>query len=225
MFTSIIESVTGSLTIEAALICTVVSLVLGGIIAAIYMTQGSYTKSFILTLILLPALVQAVIMVVNGNLGAGVAVMGAFSLVRFRSIPGSSKEISSIFFAMVVGLATGMGYITYAALITVIIGLALFLLSRFSFGEKKNVSKELRVTIPENLDYTDIFDDLFQKYTKTSSLIRVKTTNLGSMYDLYYEIELSDSSKEKEMIDEIRCRNGNLTIVCGRMQLAINTEL
>lgn len=225
MFTSIIASVTGSLTIETALICTVVSLILGGIIAVIYMTQGTYTKSFIITLILLPALVQAVIMVVNGNLGAGVAVMGAFSLVRFRSIPGSSKEISSIFFAMVVGLATGMGYITYAVLITVIIGLALFLLSRFSFGDKKNINKELRVTIPENLDYTDVFDDIFKKYTKNVTLTKVKTTNLGSMYDLYYEIELLDGSKEKEMIDDIRCRNGNLTIICGRIQQAVNMEL
>ncbi len=225
MFTSIIASVTGSLTIETALICTVVSLILGGIIAVIYMTQGTYSKSFIITLILLPALVQAVIMVVNGNLGAGVAVMGAFSLVRFRSIPGSSKEISSIFFAMVVGLATGMGYITYAVLITVIIGLALFLLSRFSFGDKKNVNKELRVTIPENLDYTDVFDDIFKKYTKNVTLTKVKTTNLGSMYDLYYEIELLDGSKEKEMIDDIRCRNGNLTIICGRIQQAVNMEL
>lgn len=225
MFTSIIASVTGSLTIETALICTVVSLILGGIIAVIYMTQGTYTKSFIITLILLPALVQAVIMVVNGNLGAGVAVMGAFSLVRFRSIPGSSKEISSIFFAMVVGLATGMGYITYAVLITVIIGLALFLLSRFSFGDKKNINKELRVTIPENLDYTDVFDDIFKKYTKNVTLTKVKTTNLGSMYDLYYEIELLDGSKEKEMIDDIRCRNGNLTIICGRIQQTVNMEL
>ncbi|SHO44638.1 DUF4956 domain-containing protein [Anaerocolumna xylanovorans] len=225
MFTSIIDSVTGSLTIESALICTVASLVLGGIIALIYMVQGSYTKSFIITLILLPALVQAVIMVVNGNLGAGVAVMGAFSLVRFRSIPGSSKEISSIFFAMVVGLAAGMGYVTYAALITVVIGLVLFLLSRFSFGEKKGNIKELRVTIPENLDYTDIFDDIFKKYTKSSTLTRVKTTNLGSMYDLFYEIELQENAKEKEMIDDIRCRNGNLTIVCGRIQQPVNMEL
>ncbi len=225
MFTSIIASVTGSLTIETALICTVVSLILGGIIAVIYMTQGTYTKSFIITLILLPALVQAVIMVVNGNLGAGVAVMGAFSLVRFRSIPGSSKEISSIFFAMVVGLATGMGYITYAVLITVIIGLTLFLLSRISFGDKKNIKKELRITIPENLDYTDVFDDIFKKYTKNVTLTKVKTTNLGSMYDLYYEIELLDGSKEKEMIDDIRCRNGNLTIICGRIQQTVNMEL
>lgn len=224
MFTSIIESVSGSLTLQNALICTLVSLVLGGVIAVIYMAQGTYNKNFILTLILLPALIQAVIMIVNGNLGTSVAVLGAFSLVRFRSVPGSSKEISSIFFAMVVGLATGMGYITYAVLITVIIGIIFFALSKASFGEFKNTKKELKITIPENLDYTDIFDDIFKKYTKKSILSRVKTTNLGSMYELSYEIEMNDSLKEKEMIDEIRCRNGNLTIICGRVQ-SINMEL
>ncbi len=224
MFTSIIESVSGSLTLQNAIICTLVSLCLGGIIAFIYMANGSFSKNFILTLILLPALIQAVIMIVNGNLGTSVAVLGAFSLVRFRSVPGSSKEISSIFFAMVVGLATGMGYITYAILITVIIGIVFFILSKANIGESKNQKKELKVTIPENLDYTDIFEDIFKKYTKASKLNKVKTTNLGSMYELSYEIQLEDPKKEKEMIDEIRCRNGNLTIICGRVQ-SLNMEL
>lgn len=224
MFTSIIESVSGSLTLQNAFICTLVSLCLGGVIAVIYMTQGTYSKNFIITLVLLPALIQAVIMIVNGNLGTSVAVLGAFSLVRFRSAPGSSKEISSIFFAMVVGLATGMGYLTYAVLITVIIGIMFFILSKAGFGEYKHMKKELKVTIPENLDYTDIFDDVFKKYTKKSILTRVKTTNLGSMYELNYEIELLDSAREKEMIDEIRCRNGNLTIICGRVQ-SVTMEL
>lgn len=224
MFTSIIESVSGSLTLQNAIICTLVSLCLGGIIAFIYMANGSFSKNFILTLILLPALIQAVIMIVNGNLGTSVAVLGAFSLVRFRSVPGSSKEISSIFFAMVVGLATGMGYITYAILITVIIGIVFFILSKANIGESKNQKKELKVTIPENLDYTDIFEGIFKKYTKASKLNKVKTTNLGSMYELSYEIQLEDPKKEKEMIDEIRCRNGNLTIICGRVQ-SLNMEL
>lgn len=224
MFTSIIESVSGSLTLQTALICTLVSLVLGGIIAAIYMTGGTYSKNFILTLILLPALIQAVIMIVNGNLGTSVAVLGAFSLVRFRSVPGSSKEISSIFFAMVVGLATGMGFITYAILITVIIGITFFAFTKFNFGNLTNMKKELKITIPETLDYSEIFEDIFGKFTKKSVLTRVKTTNLGSMFELSYDIELLDPSKEKEMIDEIRCRNGNLTIICGRV-LSQNMEL
>lgn len=215
MFTSVISS---GLTMEGALLCTTVSLLLGGIIAFVYTKQGAYTKNFIITLVLLPALVQAVIMVVNGNLGTSVAVLGAFSLVRFRSVPGSSKEISSIFFAMVVGLTSGMGYLTYAALITVIIGIAFLLLTKISFGNGNDSRKDLKVTIPENLDYTNIFDEIFEKYTTESVLQRVKTTNLGSMYELMYLIEMKDMSKEKEMIDEIRCRNGNLTIVCGRVQ-------
>ncbi len=216
MFTSIINSVTGTLSIESAIICTLVSLVLGFIISLVYMAQGSYSKNFIITLVLLPALIQTVIMLVNGNLGTSVAVMGAFSLVRFRSLPGSSREITGIFFSMVIGLATGMGYVTYAAIITVIISLGMILLSKSKFGEKKGVSKDLKITIPENIDYTQIFDDVFEKYTKKSILQKVKTTNMGSMYELKYSVEMNNEKQEKEFIDELRCRNGNLTIVCGR---------
>jgi len=216
MFTSIINSVTGTLSIESAIICTLVSIVLGFIISLVYMAQGSYSKNFIITLVLLPALIQTVIMLVNGNLGTSVAVMGAFSLVRFRSLPGSSREITGIFFSMVIGLATGMGYVTYAAIITVIISLGMILLSKSKFGEKKGVSKDLKITIPENIDYTQIFDDVFEKYTKKSILQKVKTTNMGSMYELKYSVEMNNEKQEKEFIDELRCRNGNLTIICGR---------
>lgn len=224
MFTSIIDT-TGNMTIEAAFICTAVSLILGVLIAVIYMAQGSrYSKNYVITLALLPALVQVVIMLVNGNLGTGVAIMGAFSLVRFRSLPGSAKEICGIFFSMVIGLATGMGYLTYAAVITVIIGLALLLLSKTHFGEMKTVGKTLKITIPESLDYTDVFDDVMEQYTKSCSLEKVKTTNMGSMYELQYSIELQDVAKEKQFIDELRTRNGNLTIVCGRPVIG-NDEL
>lgn len=224
MFTSIIDT-TGNMTIEAAFVCTAVSLILGVLIAVIYMAQGSrYSKNYVITLALLPALVQVVIMLVNGNLGTGVAIMGAFSLVRFRSLPGSAKEICGIFFSMVIGLATGMGYLTYAAVITVIIGLALLLLSKTHFGEMKTVGKTLKITIPESLDYTDVFDDVMEQYTKSCSLEKVKTTNMGSMYELQYSIELQDVAKEKQFIDELRTRNGNLTIVCGRPVIG-NDEL
>lgn len=216
MFTSVIDTITGSLTIEAALICTAASLILGLIIALFYMAQEKYSQNYILTLIMLPALVQVVIMLVNGNLGTGVAIMGAFSLVRFRSMPGSAKEICGIFFAMVAGVATGMGYITYAALFTVIIGLAMVVIGKTKFGIPKDFCKDLKITIPENLDYTDIFDDIFESYTTRHELIRVKTTNMGSLYELQYAISLRDENMEKRFIDEIRTRNGNLTIVCGR---------
>lgn len=216
MFTSILNSAAADMTIENAVLCTAVSLVLGLFIAVIYMSQGSYSKSFVMTLVILPALVQIVIMLVNGNLGTSVAVLGTFSLVRFRSVPGSSKEIAIIFFAMAVGLATGTGFLTFAAMITVMIGLVFFVLGKFSFGESKENEKDLRITIAEHIDYTEIFEDIFKEYTSKYKLQRVKTTNLGSMYELEYYITLKDVKKEKEMIDSIRCRNGNLTVICGR---------
>lgn len=216
MLESLLSTVTSTLDIQAAVICTLVSLVLGMVIALVYMSQGSYSKNYVITLALLPAMVQVVIMLVNGNLGTSVAVMGAFSLVRFRSLPGTSKEISGIFFAMVVGLATGMGYVTFAVLITILIGLAMFLLFKSRFGESSEEAKNLKITIPETLDYNGVFDDLFEKFTKNHSLLNVKTTNMGSMYELQYTITLKDEEREKEFLDEIRCRNGNLTIICGR---------
>lgn len=200
----------------STLLCLGASLVLGIIIALVYMYRGTYTKSFVITLALLPAMVQTVILLVNGNLGVGVAVMGTFSLVRFRSVPGSASEIASIFFAMAVGLACGMGYIVYAAAFTVIIGAAMVLYKILKFGEGAAAQRTLKIIIPEDLDYSDLFDDLFAEYTKKVSLERVRTTNLGSLYELKYTVILKDAKKEKEMIDKIRIRNGNLNITCSR---------
>lgn len=216
MLNLLFGSVLQSLTIGNILLCMVVSLVLGLCIAAVYMFRNTYSKNFVVTLALLPAMVQAVILMVNGNLGTGVAVMGAFSLIRFRSVPGSAKEIGSIFFAMAVGLAAGMGYLGYAVLFTAIISGFMLLLGAVPFGEQKGSQKDLRVTIPENLDYSGIFDDLFSEYTTGAKLLRVRTTNMGSMYELEYHLTLKNEMREKEFLDAIRCRNGNLTIVCGR---------
>ncbi|MEL7602486.1 MAG: DUF4956 domain-containing protein [Bacillota bacterium] len=214
MFESILSS--GSLTIENVLLCTAVSLALGFIISYLYTRRCACSKHFAIALALLPAIVQAVILMVSGNLGAGVAVAGAFSLVRFRSIPGSAREIVAIFFAMTVGLACGMGYLAFAAVVTLIIGLVLLLLSSSRFGEHKETEKDLRITIPEELDYTGAFDDLIEAYTHGASLDRVKTVNLGSMYELRYTVSLKDESREKAFLDALRCRNGNLTIVLSR---------
>lgn len=224
MFTSILNGIEGNLSIQNALLCTAVSLTLGIFIAILYMFQGSYTKNFVVTLAIPPALVQLVIMLVNGNVGTSVAVLGTFSLIRFRSVPGSSREIVSIFFSMAVGLATGMGFLTFAGMMTVLTGVVFLLLMKTPFGETGSADKDLRITIAENMDYTEIFEDIFRKYTSKSSLQRVKTTNLGSMYELEYHITLKDSKQEKEMIDAIRCRNGNLTIICGRRS-SIQEEL
>ena len=216
MFTSILSSVEGNLTMQNGLLCTVVSVALGVLIAAIYMQQGNYSKNFVVTLAMMPVLVQVVIRMVNGNVGTSVAVLGTFGLVRFRSVPGTSREIANIFFAMAVGLATGMGYLTFSVAMVVVIGGMFLLLGKTSFGERKYNEKDLRITIAEDLDYTDIFEDIFAEYTSKSSLEQVKTTNLGSMYELKYHITLKDAKKEKEMIDQLRCRNGNLTIICGK---------
>lgn len=208
---------TSSLSFEMLALSSLVSVVLGLGVALIYMYKNRYSKSFVVTLALLPAMVQIVIMLVNGNLGAGVAVMGAFSLVRFRSIPGSAREIGSIFFAMAIGLATGMGYLAVAAMFLVFIGAMNLILNASRFGERKTIEKELKITIPETLDYDGLFDDLFATYTKRNELIQVRTTNMGSLFELTYLVELNGALVQKSFLDEIRCRNGNLNIVCGRV--------
>lgn len=218
MFTNIFSNVESVLTVQTGILCTAVSVVLGFAIAWIYMQQGNYTKNFVMTLVLLPPLVQLVIMMVNGNLGTSVAILGTFGLVRFRSVPGNSKEIISVFFAMAVGLATGIGYLTFAAMVVLLVGLIFILLVKIPFGEAKQDQRHLRITIAENIDYTTVFDEVFQTFLKKWSLERVRTTNLGSMYEIEYFVHLKNSKQEKEMIDAIRCRNGNLTIICGRYQ-------
>ena len=201
------------------LLCLGVSLVLGLIMAVAYMWRNEHTKSLLMTIVLLPAVVCVVIMMVNGNIGAGVAVAGAFSLVRFRSAPGSAKEIVTIFLAMGAGLIAGMGYLGFAALFTVIM-CAMFLIYNAVAGNVKSeaVNKTIKITIPEDLDYTGVFDDIFAEYTKKNELIKVKTTNMGSMFRLTYNVTLRDVSKEKEMIDRIRERNGNLEIMVSKQE-------
>lgn len=176
------------------------------------MKTGKYSKNFVVTLTILPSLVQVVMMMVNGNLGTSVAVLGAFSLIRFRSLPGNSREIASIFLSMAIGLSIGMGQILFAILITVIICLVIIILMYTKFGETKDTVKILKITIPEDLDYTGVFDDIFKQFTKDINLEQVKTTNIGSMFELKYSVKLLKNINEKEFIDTIRCRNRNLNI-------------
>lgn len=187
------------------------ALVMGLVIAFSYMFKTKTTRSFAATLALLPALVCVVIMMVNGNVGAGVAVAGAFSLVRFRSAPGSAKEIAAVFLAMTTGLICGMGYIAYAAIFTAILCAAMIILSAVSFGDRKT-EKELHVTIPEDLDYEGVFEDIFDKYTSERRLRQVKTSDMGSLFRLTYTFSLKSDVSEKEFIDKLRVRNGNLPI-------------
>lgn len=212
---------TSDISVEDFLICLGVSLGLGVVLALAYAFKSRFTKSFLMTLSILPAIVCVVIMMVNGNLGAGVAVAGAFSLVRFRSAPGSAKEISAIFLAMGAGLACGMGYIGFAALFTLIMAVlfAAYNMLCSALDNIPSVHKTVKIAIPEDLDYTTVFDDIFGKYTKSYRLIAVKSINLGSMFRLTYDITLRDAKSEKEFIDALRQRNGNLEITVSRDEL------
>ena len=206
------------------LLCIACSLVIGVILAGSYMFRSRYTKSFVVTIATLPAVVCVVIMMVNGNIGAGVAVAGAFSLVRFRSVPGTAKEIGMLFLAMGAGLIAGMGYLGFAILFTVILSAVNLLYNALSFGAKRNAAryKSFRIVIPEDLDYTDVFEELFAEYTTSCELVKVKTTNMGSMFRLTYNVVLRDPAKEKELIDRLRERNGNLEISVSRQESAEN---
>ena len=214
------------ITVTDFVLCLAFSLLIGLVMAFAYMYRTRYTKSFVVTLALLPAVVCVVIMLVNGNVGTGVAVAGAFSLVRFRSVPGTAKEICTLFLAMGAGLIAGMGYLGFAVLFTIVMCVMFIIYNRIDFGSKKNaeIYKTFSITIPEDLDYSDVFDDIFAEYTTSHDLVRVKTTNMGSMFRLTYNVSLRDIRREKEMIDMLRCRNGNLEISVSKQDTTV-TEL
>ena len=207
MFNSILG---GNLNLINFTICILTSFVLGLVVALVHAKTNRTNKNFIGTLVVLPALVSIVILLVNGNLGTAVAVGGAFSLIRFRSIPGTSKEILSVFFSMAIGLAVGTGYIAYSVIFTLIASLVILILNAFKFGESK--SKLLKICILEDLDYTEVFNDIFNEYLSDVELTGTKTINMGSMFELTYLISTKKDINEKEFIDKIRVKNGNLKI-------------
>lgn len=210
------ESLVAGVSTVDFLLCCAASIVLGAAVAAIYMFRHTYSKNFVVTLALLPLIVQMVITLVNGNLGAGIAVMGVFNLVRFRSIPGSAKDIGSVFLAMAIGLATGMGFIVLAVLFTIIVAIVNVGYVLSPFGKQKEPEKTLKITIPDDLEYDGVFDDVLKRYTDEHELTMVQTTNMGSLFLLEYAVRMKQPGTEKRMIDELRCRNGNLKITCGR---------
>ena len=226
MLDSVFTTTASTVTAGTFLLCVACSLVLGLLLAAAYMFRSRYTKSFVATVAMLPAVVCVVIMMVNGNIGAGVAVAGVFGLVRFRSVPGTAKEIGIIFLAMGAGLIAGMGYLGYAALFTIVMCAVMLLYNTLDFGTKKNAAlyKTLRVTIPEDLDYTKVFEDIFPQYVREWELGQVKTTNMGSLFRLTYDITLRDAGEEKALIDALRTRNGNLEITVSKQETT-STEL
>jgi len=213
MFNSVLGS---ELQLSSFLLCIGVSFALGLIVSLIHTKTARSSKNFATTLAVLPSLVAMAIMLVNGNLGAGVATLGVFSLVRFRSIAGNSRSLLSVFFSMAIGLAVGTGYVGFAALFTVIISALLLALEYFHFGEASVVEKKLTVTVPEDIDYTSIFDDIFKKYTERCLLEKSKTTNMGSLFELTYRVVFKANTNEKEMIDAIRVKNANLKVMLSQ---------
>ncbi len=221
IFKGLFDSDTVSvIAVSDFLLCIAAAIVIGLLLTAVYMYKSRYTKSFVTTLALLPAVVSVVIMMVNGNVGTGVAVAGTFSLVRFRSVPGTAKEISALFLAMGTGLVVGMGYIAYAFLFAIVLGLATLVYNQLDFGlsKKGQLYKTLHITIPEDLNYSDVFDEVFLDYTSSYELVQVKTTNMGSLFRLTYNLTLTQKGIEKEFIDKLRCRNGNLEIIVNKQE-------
>ena len=228
MLNSLYHTLMGNTTVSYTgfLLPVAAALLLGLIFAMAYMYRSRRSRSLIATMAVLPAVVCVIIMAVNGNIGAGVAVAGAFGLVRFRSAPGTAKEITAIFIAMTTGLLCGMGFLIYAAIFVLIMSLVLVLYSFIGFGEEDNsLRKSLRITVPENVDYTKEFEETFDRYTTSRKLLSAKTSGMGSLFKLSYDITLKDPSVEKALVDELRVKNGNLEIAVTVVMPRENEEL
>lgn len=210
------DSLMSSVSTASFFACTITSIVLGLCVVGIYMFRHKYSKNFVVTLALLPLIVQVVIMLVNGNLGAGIAVMGVFNLVRFRSVPGSAKDIASVFLAMAIGLACGMGYLGIAVVFTIIVGIVNIVYVISPLGREQQQQKVLKITVPEDLNYEGVFNPVLEKYASTHSLESVQTTNMGSLFQLEYSLRLKEAGTEKSLIDELRVLNGNCKIFFGQ---------
>ncbi len=213
MLDSIFSNTTSTVNITQVLLCILISIILGLVIAFTHKKTSRYNKNFLTTIAVLPLMISTIIIMVNGNLGTSMAVLGAFGFVRFRSIPGTSKEILAVLFSMTIGLVIGMGNLIFASIITVIGCIVLYLYHLLPLFDENKYEKMLKITIPENLDYTEVFDEIFNKYADNVKLESVKTTNMGSMFDLKYRITLNKDIDEKKFIDELRVKNGNLRII------------
>ena len=204
------------ITLTSFLICIFSSIVLGVLAALVFNAGSHHSGSWTQSIAMLPSVVTLVIMLVNGNIGAGLAVAGTFAMVRFRSAVGSAKEITGLFYSVAIGLACGMGYVGFAAIFFVIIALFEFCMKKSHFGDSGSSYRKLKITIPENMDYDGLFEDVFEKYTNYHELVKVKTTNMGTLFELSYDVRLKDAHAGKQFIDDLRCRNGNLSIMFSR---------
>ena len=213
MFNSIFDASTTGLEITTALISAGVALGLGLVLALTHMKTSQTTKGFLITLAVLPLLVMAVMIMINGNLGTSIAILGAFSLIRFRSLQGRAKDLLAIFFAMMIGLACGMGHILFGTVITIVAIIAIIIFTYTPFLEPNRSERVLKIVIPEDLDYEEVFADIFKKYTSRAHLVKMKTMNMGSLYKLTYDVKIKHGVKEKEFLDEIRVKNCNLKVL------------
>ena len=213
MFNTIFSNASTGQSITTILICSAMAILLGLAVAITHMKTTQTTKGFLVALTVLPLLVMAVMIMINGNLGTSIAILGAFSLIRFRSIGGSAKDLLSVFFTMMIGLALGMGHVLFATIISAIAIVAILLFSYTSILEPNSKDRVLKIVIPDNLDYDEVFDDIFKKYTSRAKLTRMKTMNMGSLYKLTYSVRMKSGVKEKEFLDEIRVRNCNLKVL------------
>lgn len=207
--------INGSLTLDILLILIIFGIILGFIVAIVHKITGKYNKNYLITVSILPVIIEAIMLMVNGSLGTGIAVAGAFSLVRFRSMPGTSKEMLTIFLSMTIGLILGMGYVFYASILTLISSIFIILFANIKIFDN-NKDKILKITIPENLDYTDVFNNEFNKYLNKFEIIQVKTTNMGSLFEITYLVNVKSDINEKEFLDDLRIKNGNLKIILSK---------
>lgn len=220
MFNTIFDSTATGMSIPTALISALAALALGVVIAFTHKkTARQTTKSFLVTLAVLPLLVMAVMIMINGNLGTSIAILGAFSLIRFRSVRGDARELLGIFFTMMVGLALGMGHLLFAVVMTAIAVIAIVIFSNTKMFEPNKNNRALKIVIPEDLDYEDVFSEIFKKYTKSAELVQTKTMNMGSLYKLTYDITLKHGVREKDFLDAIRVKNCNLKVLLSQPEL------
>ena len=216
LFGSVLDASGAGIDPTAYLACTATSLVLGVVIAGFYTIRNHPSKSVLFTMALLPTIVQLVIMLVNGNIGAGIAVMGAFSLVRFRSMPGSARDIAAIFMAMAIGLATGMGFLSIAALFALIMGAAMVASTYFPMTKERSEAGELKILLPSDFGFEESLEEVFIHYTTDYELLLVKTVDMGSLYQLRYSLVLKKETSLQDFLDALRCRNGNLEVTYGK---------
>jgi uncharacterized integral membrane protein len=204
----------GKLDIYSALIIMASSLVAGFIISLVYIftNKNKYQKSFAVTLVMLPLIIAVIIMIIGDNIARAFSLAGAFTIIRYRSEPAEAKDISYIFFALAIGLACGLYYISYAALFLLILSVIMLILHFTNFTSEKNKNLKLKITVPEDVDYENLFDDIFTKYLKRHEIIKIKTISFGALFEISYSIQLKNDVSVKELIDDIRCRNNNLSI-------------